>query len=125
MFRFAFTIITSLLVSSSVFAFIPTQLINVEAKAREAVINKYIELATASAEQHHQVYYHNFKSGVGKYGADFGDFKFSGEIWISNQRKFSCVTTFLRAGYNKNGTFIVDAEDLNSNSKCTEVSPTK
>lgn len=127
MFRSTFSkiaIIGGLVMSSQAFAgFIPVQLAEVDAQARTVVVKKYIELTGASGNQ---IYFRNLTSSVGKYGSDFGDFRFSGEIWISNQRKFICSTKFVRAGIEQSsGKFTINSEDLDSTSKCTEVHPTE
>ena len=125
MFRSTLVIIASLAFSSSAIAvsFIPVHLAAVDAQARTFVVKKYLELTSASGSQ---IYVRNLESAIGKYGSDFGDFRFSGEIWISNQRKFRCATRFVRAGFDQvSGEFTINTDDLNSTSQCTEVPATE
>lgn len=112
----------SFLLSTSAFALttVPTHLADLDGQARTIVMKKFIETCNIPGKQS---YYSNFKSSVGKYGAQFGDFDFKADIWSSNNRKFQCENNNLRVEADAQGMAKLDPEDLIQYTECKEVPP--
>ncbi len=121
--KFIATLISLAFSSSAMAGFIPSHLAEMDSYVRVVVVKKYIELSKASGDR---ISYRNLTSDIGKYSSSVGDFSFSGEIWISNQRKFQCVTYFVPAHFDQGlKRFTIDEQLLSSNSECIEVPPTE
>ena len=110
-------IILALTLLIGVFAHaVPAQLSTTDAQARVIVVKKFIILS-GLAQSEEDISYQNLVTSVGKYGMDFGDFSFTGEIWESNQRRFICETSGINSTTKE---FYIRVDQLDKNSKCVE-----
>ncbi len=104
-------------------AFVPAQLVELDSFARPIVLKRFIEVSGVTGDN---VFYGNFKTSVGKYSPERGDFRFSAEILVNETsgKKFQCELPFIEVQRDQvTGQLSVDERALRTRVRCKEVTP--